>query len=273
MKPLAQVFLLLVLAGAVGPAAFAQREPRLPVREVLSNDSIINLSKAKFKENTIIALIRTSPVSFDITTPKLVVLKKNGVSEKIITAMIERQTSLSVAGNDGLLSLNDDAFFNQNDQDFFRDAAPGGPNRTSPSLPPSSKDHPGAIDPGPSENETSIFGSRSGGRSRTESRGMGGNGNASGQTETLGSASVKILRPPSEAGNGEPKLERAPKLDNKAVLDLIQAGFSEGTILRKIENSQVDFDVSPKALAELRKSRISETIIKAMAEAMGVESK
>lgn len=266
MKSLAKVLLLLVLALAVAPGALAQGAP---VREVLSNDSIIRLAKAGFKESTIVSLIRSSPVSFDITTPKLVVLKKNGVSEKIITAMIERQTFHANAGDsDRLLSLNDDEFFNQNEQDFFRGAAPGGGSRL-----PGMKDAPGQADPRASENETSIFGSRSGGRSRTESRGMGGTGGVSGQTETMGSASVKILRPPSEAGNGEPKLERAPKLDNKAVLDLLEAGFSEGTILRKIENSQVDFDVSPKALATLRKSHVSETIIKAMSEAMGIEIK
>jgi hypothetical protein len=251
MKSLAALLLTLMLACSGAETALAQGAS---VREVLSNDSIIKLVKAGFKENTIIALIRTSPISFDLTTAKLVVLKKNHVSEKIITAMIERQTYS--AGGNGMLSLKDDEFFRQDEDEFFRGVEPGGP---------------GAADPRTQDNETSIFGSRSGGRSKTESRGTGGNGSASGQTETLGSASVKILRPPSEAGSGEPKLERAPKLNNQAVLDLIQAGFSEGTILRKIERSQVDFDLSSKALAELRKQRVSETVIKAMAEAMGVE--
>jgi len=164
----------------------------------------------------------------------------------------------------GTLSLGDDEFFRQSDDDFFRDSGP--------SL-PGMKSAPGQAEPSVPDNETSIFGSRSGGRSRTESRGTGGNGSASGQSETLGSASVKILRPPSEAGAGEPKLERAPKLDNRAVLDLIQAGFSEGSILRKIERSQVDFDLSSKAVAELKKLRVSDAVIQAMAEAMGVELK
>jgi hypothetical protein len=262
MKPLAAVLLTLVLACATVDSTYAQGAA---VREVLSNDSIIKLAKAGFKESTIISLIRTSPVSFDITTAKLVVLKKNNVSEKIITAMIERQTLNVGAPATGGLALNDDEFFRQDDEEFFRGARPRVPGLNGA---------PGQADPLPQDNDTSIFGSRSGGRSRTESRGMGGTGSSSGQSETLGSASVKILRPPSEnGGSGEPKLERAPKLDNQAVLDLIQAGFSEGSIMRKIERSQVDFDVSPKAVAELRKQRISETVIKAMAEAMGVELK
>lgn len=257
MKALAQTFLLLILTcAAVGTVA-----AQAPVREVLSNDSIINLTKAGFKENTIIALIRTSPVSFDITTVKLVALKKANVSEKVITAMIERQT-FGTGGN-SMLSLSDDEFFRQGDEEFFKGTGPA------------FKDLPGEKGAQqPREGEVDIFGSRSGSRSKNQTRGLGGNHGGTSEGETLGSATVRILRPPSEAGGAsEPKLERAPKLDNKAVLDLIQAGFSEGTILRKIENSQVEFDLSPKALTELRKNRVSEAVIRAMAEAMGIETK
>jgi hypothetical protein len=219
------------------------------------------MTKAGFKENTIIALIRTSPVSFDITTAKLVALKKAKVSEKVITAMIERQTFGGGVGNNGMLSLSDDEFFRQGDEEFFKGAGP------------TFKDSPGEKSTQPRQDEMDIFGSRSGSKSKNQTRGLGGNTGGTTDSETLGSATVKILRPPSEAGGGEPKLERAPKLNNKAVLDLIQAGFSEGTIIRKIENSQVDFDLSPKALSDLRKNRVSEAVIKAMAEAMGVEAK
>jgi hypothetical protein len=59
-----------------------------------------------------------------------------------------------------------------------------------------------------------------------------------------------------------------PKLDNRGVLDMMQAGFSEGTIIRKIESSQVEFDLSPKAVEDLKKNRISERIISAMKTAM-----
>ena len=86
-----------------------------------------------------------------------------------------------------------------------------------------------------------------------------------------GSASVKILRPAGDAAAGGaslPKLERAPKLDNQGVLEMVQAGFSEGTIIRKIELAQVDFDLSSNALTELKQNRVSEKIIKAMTTAM-----
>jgi hypothetical protein len=261
MKLFVLFTLALLLACSAVQTTHAQGAP---VREVLSNDSIINLVKAGFKEGTIISLIRTSPVTFDITTAKLVTLKKNKVSEKIITAMIERQ---NFGGGMASGSLADDEFFKQDDDAFFRGVNPNQPA-------PGQKDAPTQADPRMDESETPIFGSRSGGKSQSRSRGLGGpNGTASNEGETFGSASVKILRPPSEAGGGAPKLERAPKLDNKAILDLIEAGFSEGSIMRKIESSQVDFDVSAKALAELRKNRVSEAVIKAMAEAMGIEMK
>ncbi len=269
MKSFVPVVLALLLTCGAVQTAQAQGAP---VREVLSNDSIINLVKAGFKESTVIALIRTSPVSFDITTAKLVTLKRNKVSEKVITAMIERQ---NFGGLNAGASLADDEFFRQDDDAFFRGVNPNQPN----SGVPGQKDAPTQTDPRTDsrvdEPENPIFGSRSGGKSQSRSRGLGGpNGSASNEGETFGSASVKIIRPPSEAGGpGAPKLERAPKLDNKTILDLIEAGFSEGSILRKIESSQVEFDVSAKALAELRKNRVSEAVIKAMAEAMGIEMK
>jgi hypothetical protein len=264
MKRLHPIVFSLLIVCAASCSVSAQA----PVREVLNNESVVHLVKARFKEATILSLIRTSPVSFDITTAKLVQLKKSGVNEKIITAMIERQTSLMgmSANLSDFGSLGDDEFFRQGDEEFFKRS---NPSRTSPN-------NGNQGNSGGQGNETDIFGSRAGSGSRSESRGLGRgpNGTASGSTETMGSASVRIIRPPSEAGGvGEPKLQRQPKLDNKAVLELIEAGFSEGTILRKIENSQVNFDLSIKALADLRKNRVSESIIKAMSEAMGVEMK
>ncbi len=266
------VFSLLILCAA-SLSAVGLVSAQAPVREVLNNESIVNLVKARFKEATILSLIRTSPVSFDITTNKLVQLKKSGVSEKLITAMIERQTILmGLSGGMGdYATLGEDEFFRQGDEEFFKRSGPQG--RPAPNSGNNSGS--GNGNDGQS-NEIDIFGSRSGGGSKSQSRGIGPgpNGSASGSTETMGSASVRIIRPPSEAGGaGEPKLQRQPKLDNKAILDLIEAGFSEGTILRKIENSQVAFDLSTKSLTDLRKNRVSESIIKAMSEAMGVETK
>jgi hypothetical protein len=121
--------------------------------------------------------------------------------------------------------------------------------------------------------EMGIFGSSGGASGRTKSR--EGRGGAENDTETVGSASVRILRPPAEAGNGgaTAKLERTPTLTNDSVVELVEAGFSEGTIIRRIENSPADFNLSPEKLAELRKRRVAEPVIAAMRAAMGEEQK
>jgi hypothetical protein len=122
----------------------------------------------------------------------------------------------------------------------------------------------GRQDPGSS---TEIFGSSGGSRGRTQNRG-GGNSSASGDTITTGSATVRIVRPPSEAG-AQPKLERVATLTNDSIVELIDAGFSEGTIIRRIEQSPVEFDLSPAKVTDLRKHRVTEKILSAMKAANG----
>ncbi len=182
-------------------------------------------------------------MAFDISTPKLIELKKRGVSEHIVMAMIERQTYISNAQT--LASMSDDNFFSKDDDAFFN-------SDPALRLPPVNKR---PDDKTSKDNEADIFGSRSGSKSKTQSRGLGGGGTEQGgESDVSGSATVRLIKPPSEAG-GVPKLERAPKLDNEAILELVQAGFSEGTILRKIEASQVDFDL----LAQVSSVIASET--------------
>jgi len=115
---------------------------------------------------------------------------------------------------------------------------------------------------------TSIFGSGSSSRSSSRSRGgLGGNEN---EANLSGSATVRIIKPPVESGeNATPKLEKTPTLTNEGVIRLVEAGFSEGTIIKRIEESPVDFDLSPAKLVELQKRRVTEAIIAAMNAAMG----
>jgi len=115
-----------------------------------------------------------------------------------------------------------------------------------------------------------IFGSSGGSKGSVRSRGR--NGSASNDIVTTGSATVRILRPPTEAGGAPPKLEKTPSLTNDSVVELIEAGFSEGTIIRRIEQSPVAFDLAPEKLAELRKHRVTEKIVAAMKAAMGVDA-
>ncbi len=208
----------------------------------LTNASVIKLVRAGFSEKTVIAIIRVRPTRFDLAPERLIELKKNRVTEKVILAMLAREQTVELASDD----WDDDVFFNE-----------GGAAKS-----PKTGAEPGGVD---------IFGSSGGTQGRTKSR--DGSGGVESNSETVGSATVRIMRPPTEAGGGgAAKLERTPTLTNNSVVELVEAGFSEGTIIRRIENSPAEFDLSPQKLSELRKRRVAETVIAAMRAAMGDEN-
>jgi len=240
MKSLIFWFLLIFFClNLSGSRATAQSH------DLLTNTSVVKLVKADFKEKTIIAIIGSSPTRFDLSTERMIELKKSGVSEKVILAMLARQQGVEFDEN-----WSDENFFNEGNANLGIDK--GVDKQNDP-----------ARNPG---NSTDIFGSSGGFHGNTQSR--GGNGSAAGDTITTGSATVRILRPPSEAG-APLKLEKVATLTNDSVVELIEAGFSEGTIIRRIEQSPVEFDLSPAKLAELRKHRVTEKILSAMKAATG----
>jgi hypothetical protein len=210
----------------------------------LTNAAVVKLVRAGFRERTVISIIRSRPARFDLTAERLIELKKGGVSEKIILAMIARDGEAAFTSEDW-----DDS------DDFFKEGLSG------------NKSAGGAGGAG----ETNIFGSSGGSRGRTSTNGRGGG--SDGDTQTTGSATVRILRPPAESGgqSAAPKLERTPTLTNDSVVELVEAGFTEGTIIRRIEQSPAEFDLSAAKLAELRKRRVSEPVIAAMRAAMSDE--
>lgn len=229
--------LALAFAAASAVPAQAQTQNGGAASTTLTNASVVKLVRAGFREKTVIAIIAARPVNFDLTPDRLIELKKNGVSERVILAMLARTESFDIASDD----WGDDMPLD------------GG---TGPSM------NPGASDPG----SANIFGSSGGSRGRTRTRGA--DGGVDNDTQTVGSASVRIVRPPAE-GNAQTKLERTPTLTNDSVVELVEAGFSEGTIVRRIEQSPVEFDLSPAKLGELRKRRVTEPVIVAMRAAMG----
>ena len=212
----------------------------------LTNAAIVKLTKAGFKEKTIISIINARLPNFDLTPDRMIELKRNGVTEKIIIAMLARQEGMEplddswvdesfVAGGESLKGLGNDGSKNPND------------------------------------GSTDIFGSSGGVKGSTRSRGQ--EGAIAEDTQTTGSATVRILRPPREAGAPPTKLEKKPSLNNAAIQELVEAGFSEGTIIRRIEQSPVEFDLRADKLDELRKHRVSDKILAAMQAAMGTDSK
>ena len=238
--------LLLVLCLLLGSTSvWAQSGNTAP----LTNAAVVKLVKAGFKEKSIITIIASRPARFDLSTDRLIELKRTGVSEKVILAMMARQDGIDFSDE----AWNDEDFFNNARGNIAGDATkPGNGNAGDGSS-------------------TDIFGSSGGSKGATRSR--GGSASSSGDTVTTGSATVRILRPPTEAG-GAPstKLEKTKSLTNDSICELVEAGFSEGTIIRRIEQSPVEFDLSATKLEELRKRRVSEKILTAMKAAMGDES-
>ncbi len=196
----------------------------------LTNAQVVKLVRAGFKEKTIIQIIHSRPNRFLLDPDRLIDLKHNGVSENIILAMLAQNESITFSDDDWSAAgmLNGD---------------------------------------GQKSSGSDIFGSGSSSKSQNSGRGQLGGGDN--DITTTGSATVRILRPPAEAGgNGAPKLERTPTLTNDAVIKLVEAGFSEGTIIKRIEESPADFDLSTSKLEELRRRRVTEAIIIAMTAAM-----
>jgi hypothetical protein len=238
--PTTLILLCLLIGCAIG--AHAQNKQ---TEGPLTNAEVVKLVKAGFKDKTIILIISSRIPNFDLSSDRMIQLKRAGVSENVIVAMLARQDgSDAPAGDDG---WDNDPFFNSNNSKVD----PKGDNKGS-------------------DGSTNIFGSNSG--SRQSSRSRGGSGSASGDSELSGSATVRILRPPTEAGgNTSAKLEKTKSLTNDSIVELVEAGFSEGTIIRRIEQSPVEFDLAADKLEALRKKRVTDKVLAAMRAAMGDE--
>ena len=232
---------LCLLTGGVFAAQAQNKQDEGP----MTNAEVIKLVKAGFKEKTVVLIIASRVPNFDLSSDRMIQLKRNGVSENIIVAMLARQQGIDTPADDE--SWGDDPFFNSKVDPKTGDTTTGGSKG--------------------SDGSTGIFGSSAGSRSSNRSR--GGNGSSSGDSQLTGSATVRILRPPTEAGGSATKLEKTKSLTNDSIVELVEAGFSEGTIIRRIEQSPVEFDLAAAKLDELRKKRVSDKVIGAMKAAMG----
>ena len=149
-----------VVASAASRAGAQSRGAEEP----LTNASVVKLVRAGFREKTVVAIIGARPVNFDLSPERLIELKKNGVSERVILAMIARSESVDMAS-----------------EDWDDDQVPLGDRLGTKGQ---------SADPG----GVGIFGSSGGSRGRVRSR--GGSGGADNDTQTTGSATVRIVRPP-----------------------------------------------------------------------------
>ena len=78
MKVLSLLFAFALLAGA---------------QEVLTNDSIVKMVKGGLSDDVIVTVIQKQPGKFSLTPEDLVKLKQQGVSEKILNAMLNKGSS------------------------------------------------------------------------------------------------------------------------------------------------------------------------------------
>jgi hypothetical protein len=234
--PTTLITLLLLGGSAFGMQTQSKQEGPM------TNAEVIKLVKAGFKEKTVVLIISSRIPNFDLTTDQMIKLKRAGVNENIIVAMLARQEGSDMPADDS--SWGDDPFFN------------------------SKLDPKDGSTKGSDGSSANIFGSSSGSRQKNSTR--TGNGSGSTESDLTGSATVRIIRPPTEAGNGSPaKLEKTKSLTNDSIVELVEAGFSEGTIIRRIEQSPVEFDLAADKLDALRKKRVSDKVIVAMKAAMG----
>src|SRR6185312_8435119 len=136
----------------------------------LTNVAVVKLVKAGFKEKTIITIINSRPAKYKLDTEDLIELKRNGVNENIILAMLSAQM--------GTVFLADDEW---SDDPFFKKQGDGDAKSQS--------------------GESNIFGSGSNSQSSTRTRGGLGGGNQD-DSNLNGSATVRILKTPTEGGQG-----------------------------------------------------------------------
>ncbi len=69
--------------------------------EVMTNDEVITLTKAGLSASIIIGKIRSGKSNFDLSTDSLIKLKQSGVSDDIVTAMLEAKSGRSTASASG----------------------------------------------------------------------------------------------------------------------------------------------------------------------------
>lgn len=71
-----------------------------PAQEPMTNNDVVEMVKAQFAVDTIIKKIQTtSLIKFDTSTEALKVLKKAGVDEKVLIAMMDREAMLNRTNN------------------------------------------------------------------------------------------------------------------------------------------------------------------------------
>src|SRR5215210_7939047 len=97
MKTCLMSLALAFVAAASAPARAQGVNQSSASAATLTNSSVVKLVRAGFKEKTLIAIINARPVSFDLSPDRLIELKRGGVPERVILAMLARMESIDFA--------------------------------------------------------------------------------------------------------------------------------------------------------------------------------
>src|SRR5688500_6626428 len=97
-----RIIFVVSLMFSLSPVALAQSKQ---ADAALTNAAVVKLAKAGFKEKTIISIISSRIPNFDLSPDRMIDLKRNGVTEKVILAMLARQ--------EGMDAFNDESWGNE----------------------------------------------------------------------------------------------------------------------------------------------------------------
>jgi hypothetical protein len=88
-----------VLVCLMAVAVFASSVTLAHAQDTMTNDEVISLAKAGLNPTLIVGKIRTSKSDFDMSTDALIKLKQAGVSDEIVTAMLEAKSGKSIGAS------------------------------------------------------------------------------------------------------------------------------------------------------------------------------
>lgn len=101
MKSLRFLSILFVIAFSLGATAAVRAQD-----ETMTNQEVISLTNAGLNKSVIVNKIRTSKSKFDLSTNALIELKKAGVDDDVVAAMLQAKTGTTTAsGNTGQIPI------------------------------------------------------------------------------------------------------------------------------------------------------------------------
>jgi hypothetical protein len=94
------ILVRLTLVSIISCGAFLSSQAQQPAEVPLTNSAVVKLVRAGFREKTVIAIIHNRPNQFKLDPDRLIELKRSGVSENIILAMLARDESFAFSDGD-----------------------------------------------------------------------------------------------------------------------------------------------------------------------------